>query len=54
MDPVILSCTDCGQEIYRATPESYSKEACEKAGRDHERDCPKRKEATALRRPNPE
>jgi hypothetical protein len=44
-DPTILSCAECGKQLYRATSATFNREACEKAGRDHEQECPKRKEA---------
>ena len=44
-DPTILTCGECNQEVYRATKETYSKEALRKAVHDHQQRCPNRVEA---------
>ena len=43
-DPTILTCGECNQEVYRATKETYSKEALRKAVHDHQQRCPNRAE----------
>jgi hypothetical protein len=43
-DPTILTCGECNQEVYRATQETYSKEALRKAVDEHQRRCPNRVE----------
>jgi hypothetical protein len=48
VEPTILRCGSCNEEIYRATPEKYNPDELRKAVHEHKaRCCPRRTEVPA-------
>jgi hypothetical protein len=47
IEPTILRCGNCNQEIYRATPEKYNRDELRKAVHKHKVRCPARTEVPA-------